>query len=92
MTQGEYTRAPSPAAQHPVVRRERVQLDRTKPNSGLDGAETPDRPALLPGLPRQPDSRSPLEVVHSEEYLLQCLVRHYHWHWAAAGVLRRPSR
>jgi hypothetical protein len=56
------------------------------------GQEPPAEVSMLPGHPRQPDSRSPLEVVHSEEYLVHCLVRHYGWHWAAVGVLRRPIK
>ena len=40
----------------------------------------------------QPDSRSPYEVVHSQAYLIRCLVRQYGWHVIAPDQLYRPRK
>jgi hypothetical protein len=39
-----------------------------------------------------PDSRSPLEVVVSQQTAMRCLVRHYGWVHLNAGHLIRPRR
>ena len=80
------------AADAPPARRTPAAPKRTSIGPDDPGHGPPALAALLPGHPRQPDSRSPLEVVHSEEYLVRCLVRQYGWHWAAAGILRRPIK
>lgn len=58
------------------------------PDDDVAGCQGPDLVSLDGYTP--PDTRSPFDVWHSEQYLLAHLVRCHGWRWIAARTLRGP--